>query len=126
MSILRHKALYPMFTEPHRQTVDQETDLAAGIFIAVETQGARPGFFRQQRLQADQVETKAGVQRVGQRIQLLGEKPQHHLGIAQGFAGPNRNARHLAVGAEEGGLQQARTAPFALQNAAQTLRQAEQ
>ena len=72
-----------MLAETGRQPVDQESDLPAGILIAVEADGDGLGFFRQQSFQPDQVEAEAGVQRIGQRIQPLPQQPQHDLGIAQ-------------------------------------------
>ncbi len=65
------------------------------------------GFFGDAGFQPDQVEAETGVQRIGQGIQLLVQKPQHYIGIAQRRAGADCDALHLAVGAEEHRFQKA-------------------
>ena len=116
MRVLGHKALHPVFAEAGREPVRQIGDLPAGILVGVEAGFGGMRLLGDARFQPDQVETEAGVQRIGQRIQPLVQKPQHHIRIAQGRAGADGDALHLAVGAEEHRFQKTQTLALTFQS----------
>ena len=90
-----------VFAETGREAIRQIGDLPTGIFIGVETGFGGMGFFGDAGFQPDQVEAETRVQGIGQRIQPLLQKPQHHIRITQWCASADRDALHLAVGTEE-------------------------
>ena len=122
MGVLGHETLHPMFAETGGEAVDQKIDLPAGILISIEAGFGGMGFFRQAGFQPDQVETEAGVQRIGQRVQpLVAEAAASHRDRAR-VRRSDRDAFHLAVGAEEDGFQKAQALAFAFQDFAKSNR----
>src|SRR5579872_6886782 len=100
MRILWPIELYAVCAKTSGQTIRQLTN-----FPLLITAG-KPAFFRSHRLQdscreADQVEPEPGIEWIGKAIEFFPEQSFDNRRIADRFAGFDRNAPHLAIGAEK-------------------------
>ena len=108
MRVVGLERQHAMAAKPRRQPVDQEADVPLLLGTRVEVGGFFLGALDTACAKPDEIVAEPGIQRIGERIQLLAEQPFDHERIASGLAHLDCDAPHRAVGAKEGGIHAAR------------------
>ncbi len=122
MRVLRHEACHAARPETRAEPIDEMREL--GGVVRRRKSGLR-GFatLGGERRKAHHVETEAGIELVADDIEPVGEQAADTAGLAQRLGGADLDAEHLAVGAEQRGLEQACAFAASLQRGAETARE---
>ena len=107
-----------MAAETRRQAVNQKTDFF--FLTGIQIGGFRIGALRTACGKPDEIKAETRIERIGEHIQLLAEKPFNDRRLARRRTHFDCDAPNRAIGAEENGFEAARAFAVLFQNARQS------
>jgi len=105
VSILRQVHQDAPGADARRDAVDQRSQFVIVMDVSVEIALLLHHDFAAAGGKADEIETEAGVERIGKRIEPFAEQAVDHLTPGHRLSGIDHNRAHRSVGAEEGSFQ---------------------
>ena len=122
MCVLRQMHHDALAADARSDAVDQCRHVVIVLRARVEIALLLHHDFSAARGQANEIETEAGIERIGQCIEPLAKQPVDEIRLGDRLSGLHTDAAHRAVGAEEACFQHPRALAGAIHRGDQRLR----